>query len=311
MKFTDSDILEIFQQIQGFSSLDIVVQRVFSGTNFVSIVSAGDFQTSPKKAIFREFGSCELIDAERERMIFELASNSSVGPKMLLETQEYRIEEFLEGKTMERTTCINYLKSTAAALAEFHSLIDCRSSENSILAYLHNWRSKLNKNLSSSSTLKKISLLHEIDSNFDEVATWQWPSSENVLSHNDFSYGNLIVQDEKVRIIDFEYSGPGHPSTDLASFLIETMFDFSQSDYRFFPQDELPLQDQKSLVFHYCQLRNLDGEDMWLKVKKSKAIVCFLGALWAGCNFSEEKPSMIDYAFIRLELFNRFKNELS
>ena len=311
MKYTEQDIARIIQDLKGFDPTEasLSISKLFSGTNFISIVEApGIF-----KAIFREFGESPLINRQREALTFKLASDSGLGPKILQSQADYRIEEFITGKTLQRLECGNHIASISRSLAQFHQMAEV-GPENIITEYIQSWRAKLLNNLSDFSidSEKKLELISLVQEHYEEALKIVVnDSQEFVLSHNDFSYGNLIVQDQEILILDYEYAGPGHPSIDLASLIVETMFDFSQPEYQYLPQDELSLAHQELLVSSYSQARKMKAEVLWGQVARSKAVVCYLGALWAGCNYNDTKASMLDYALIRMQLFLKYKSELS
>ena len=303
MSISTDQIIESVKRIPEFAESEICVERLFSGTNIVSLV-----KSNISAVVFREFRAAKLIDPNRERAVFSLASELNIGPKALIVEEKFRIEEFIPGRTMERTECSQYLESTALALSNFHS-IPFHSTQNSILSYLENWKTECELNLSTLPSDSQI--LSLINSEWSTVLSLLvYNSEEFVLCHNDFSYGNLIITSTGVKVIDYDYSGFGHPSVDLATFCIETMFDFSQPVYQFLPQEELTKDQQQVFVQHYSRFSKRDFEDMWKKFLRSKATVCFLGALWAGCQYSEANTSMLDYMRIRLSLYNKYKNEL-
>lgn len=307
MIISNEEIIGIVKSLPIFGSSEISVERLFSGTNIVSLV-----KNNTCAVIFRQFKAAKLIDTQREREVFSLASQAGIGPKAILISENYRIEEFIEGTTMERTQCSQFLESTARSLANFHS-IPMQSNENSIKQYLVNWKIQFEQNLHPLTSDPSISsMLNYVNSEFSSVLDLLVDNTEEfVLCHNDFSYGNLLVTPTGVRIIDYDYSGLGHPSIDLASFCIETMFDFSQPVYQYLPQDELKKDEQENFVRFYAEARNWDFDDLWKKFLHSKAIVCFLGAFWAGCQYSESNQSMLDYLRIRLSLYEKYKSELS
>jgi thiamine kinase-like enzyme len=69
-----------------------------------------------------------------------------------------------------------------------------------------------------------------------------------VLLHNDLVVGNILVDDQNIRLIDFEYSGYGNEIYDIASFLTER---------------ELPSDDEE----FFTSLFNVDKNELEL-VKK-------------------------------------------
>ena len=51
----------------------------------------------PTTLLYRKF-ECELIDKRVEATIFESMSSQGLGPKLLFQNTEYRIEEFFDGR---------------------------------------------------------------------------------------------------------------------------------------------------------------------------------------------------------------------
>ena len=151
-------------------------------------------------------------------------------------------------------------------------------------------------------------ILNGIESEEKEAKSLLPKTDKVVFSHNDFSYGNIIFDNHKYWIIDYEYAGVGFPSIDLASYIIESMFDFSTPQYRFLPEDEISHSTQLEFVGKYSELARLDSDDLWNEVCKSKAVVCFLGMLWAACMYTPGNVDMLNYSLKRLELYYKYKN---
>lgn len=284
--------------------------RLFSGTNQIFTVKAGDFSV-----IFRKFGKNQMISPENERRNFKIAADAGLGPSCLFQNNDYRIEEFIYGETLQRTQVSQYATEIVPSLFAFHSLAK-GSGESSTLSFLNSWThlftSRLDyfkKNLIQIADEEKeiISCISEaIFSNDFKAKSFLPSDSELVFSHNDFSYGNIIKGRDRYWLIDYEYAGLGHPSIDIASFVIDSMFDYSTPTYQYFPDEEVPHSTQLNLVGTYAELAKIDPDDLWNEVCRGKAVVNYLGILWAACMYEPGNINMLKYSLIRLNLFNKY-----
>lgn len=54
-------------------------------------------RAKPTAVLYRKF-MCDVIDRDRENLVFSALSEKGLGPKLLFVNQEYRIEEFFDGR---------------------------------------------------------------------------------------------------------------------------------------------------------------------------------------------------------------------
>ena len=288
-----------------------VITPIFSGTNRIYKI---DSNTTPATVILRRFGSNGLISPEFERRNFELVSGSGQGPKSLYETSSYRIEEYLPGITLPREEVSESAEAIVPALYSYHQL-SSGGDELCILKYINSWTCIACENFQKYYSMNNLSneekniiavISETIQSKEFKAKSFLPTTEEMIFSHNDFSYGNIIKGPDRYWIIDYEYSGPGHPSIDLATYIIESMFDFSGPCYRYHPEDEMPYSSQVNFVAAYADMARLDSDDLWNDVCRTKAAVNYLGMLYAACLFSPGNLDMLHYSINRLELFNKY-----
>lgn len=313
---TENEIInKLKQSISSFNKIpndSIHFTHLVSGTNQIYKISSS-CQDSP--VIFRKFGINNFISKEIERNNFLLVSTSSQGPRAFFQSEDFRIEEYL-GESLSRENCNSCAAELIPSLLSYHNL-HRGFGPNSILEYIHNWSNafflksiKYKNNLS----ILETSLLKNVKKSIkifkDEVFELLPKCDEYIFSHNDFSYGNVIVGENRYWIIDYEYSGLGHPSVDLASFIIETQFDFSTPKYRHIPEDEMPTETQLQFVNRYADIARIDSDELWYDVNRSKACLCYLGMIWAACQYQPGCTDMLDYSLMRKELFLKYKREV-
>jgi thiamine kinase-like enzyme len=302
------NVLKTF--IPSYTNADInqiVFSRLFSGTNIIYKAQCSDAEN----VIIRKFGSNSLVSREIEKRNFHVVSSSNLGPKCLYETEEYRIEQYIHGETLRRDQLERLAESVAPCLVSFHNIAR-GSGISSTESYIHNWKSQFISQVSECNSITYLekemisSILATISSEEGRVLSLLPNTEDLIFSHNDFSYGNIIYDNTKYWIIDYEYAGLGYPSIDLASYIIESMFDFSTPEYRYIPEDEISYNSQLGFVGAYAEEARLDADDLWNEVCRSKAVLCYLGALWAGCMYKPGDVNMLRYSLTRLELFNKY-----
>lgn len=72
-------------------------------------------------------------------------------------------------------------------------------------------------------------------------------SGPQVILHNDVVEGNLLIVGDKIKLIDFEYSGLGNPIFDIASFITERELNEEQIAYFVSQFDNVNLDDLKTV----------------------------------------------------------------
>jgi thiamine kinase-like enzyme len=296
------------------NSSQIVLTSIFSGTNKITKI---EFVDDSRPLILREFGRVAFINPKNERNNFELVSKNGLGPRSLLCTDSFRIEEFISGETLLRSRCGEFAERIVPHLISFHSL-PVRRDKNFTLKYIEKWSDLMLKNfavhnsefLSSEEKNLIKTVTNAVENEKEQILNLISKYPEPIVfCHHDFSYGNIIQSPEKFWIIDYEYAGPGFASVDLASFIIETMFDFSKPEFQFIPDEEMPYEQQRKFSDTYAEMTGKEKDVFWKDVVKSKAVVCYLGMLWASCKYVPGDVSMLAYANTRLSLYTHYKCE--
>lgn len=82
----------------------------------------------------------------------------------------------------------------------------------------------------------------------DVLAYIQTVSSKQVFCHNDWVDGNILFDEQRMYLIDYEYAGMNHPYFDVMSFLSENEIDdptLREAFYHIYFDDQIPYQELK------------------------------------------------------------------
>ena len=74
---------------------DCKMTKLVGNSNKVYMVQTS-LPLTPKRLIFRVFGSGETLDLQTNSSIFQRLAENKVAPKIYFETSLYRVEEYLE-----------------------------------------------------------------------------------------------------------------------------------------------------------------------------------------------------------------------
>ena len=266
----------------------------------------------PSPVIIREFGESPLVPPELERRNFAMVSRAGLGPRSLAQTDSYRIEEFIPGRPILRSQLEEIAEQVVPTLSAFHS-ISSEQCEPVTLSLIRRWKLMLETQSQiylSCVDASSQAILEEILSTISderEIRSLMPRSSDLAFLHGDFYYGNIIYGKQKYWLVDYEYSEMGHPSIDLANFIVDGMFEYSNSQFLYFPEEELSPSVQVDFVENYANAKKIDSEDLWTDVCRAKAIVNYTKMLWAACSYTPGNSKVLNYANIRLQLYNRYK----
>ena len=112
-----SRIVEHIDSWKAVNFKDTKFSRLNGLSNACYKVSASDVMT----LLYRKF-ECKVVDKQVEALIFKVASDEGLGPKLLHQSSEYRIEGFLEGRPLTiwemRNPC--FMSAFVDKIFDFH-----------------------------------------------------------------------------------------------------------------------------------------------------------------------------------------------
>ncbi len=242
------------QEPKGFSSLAYVVKT--------------SLDISPKAILFRSLSAKDnaILDQKREEQLFLFLGEKEIAPKCLYYDQDCRIEEFYEGHSLKRTDIFNdnILKKVANQIYQLHQLKPLGLPKESFFTLLHTkWgglasqvlthqRDKFPEN--EQEMIEDLTKIYHPDM-FKKVEKLL-PKSELSFCHNDTYHGNImLLSDQRVKLLDFEFSCMNHKAFDFSNFFAETVMSHGHEKYPYFDieKPKFKKSDIQKMVDYYFQ----------------------------------------------------------
>ena len=272
-----------------------------SGSNTIYLVEA--IRPTGLKAIYRKFGRKDGLIADYERKIAYRLSEIGIGPRIFTETEEYRLEEYLPGRTLDRLEVRNpaIIPLICHAIHEFHGL-DMTSIVPVISTSVRNvdiWRGECI--LSGQFHAGKEILSEEMYGKFVGLMG----NLEGLCFCHMDCYGlNCILgQGNQVRLVDYEYSGYNYRGMDLASVLNGLLYDYQAPNppyLEYHPEDRC----NSKLLTQYIKAYGGDAH-LWTETKLCIACDHYIWSIWALFMQGHGRPGFdyLTYADIRTKDF--------
>ena len=242
----------------------------------------------PKDLIYRVFGPNEITEKSRERQIFSQLSHHHFGPKNLGSSDTERLEEYFEGflptpnklfydkeiltKICKKLRKLHYLDMSKAIGGEgIITDLNINKWTNLILN-----KKDLFEAAGEWENVQKV-VANKIAQGFNDVIPRE---SEVVYCHLDPSPLNFLynAQDNKVKFVDFEFSGYSYRSLDFGLMLSEVQMDYLFDSPPYFKAcEELAPSDLaiKDFVIAYGE-----GKEMWVEIKRSLIAADYIWSIW-------------------------------
>lgn len=188
------------------------------------------FEFAGKKYVIRinGAGTEELIDRQNEAAVYKTIAGYGLSDKVICLNDEegYKVTEFVEGARNCDPHNFSEVKLCMGKLKQFHDLRITTANTfdlfRQINFYESLWGGCSSKYSDYLQVKQKVFSLKNFINKYSEVKT---------LTHIDAVPDNfLIVDDNKVIIIDWEYAGMCDPHLDLAMFAVYAAYDKQQTD---------------------------------------------------------------------------------
>lgn len=300
---------------------DFVVTRLTGNSSQVFLLE-NSIGVSPKYLIFRFFGSADTLDLSSSSLITAKLSKHGLAPKILVETSEYRLEEYLCGyRNLKNSEIrdIQIAEKISIKLKIFHSLdfSDILDPESIVcIKNAEKWRKIAKTNLpeSMNSRAEEVALaISALNKDYYKIFLDILPkTSPIVLSHMDTSYLNFLYQQEKkeVYLLDFDYTGYCYRAFDLAMLLTDIKYDYDSNEFPYFKVDTTSYN--TDLLLASCVKAYGEGVEMFIECKQCMVAAHYLWAMWAFSlhNTSQDGLDMLTYGLCRFQEFISSYNQL-
>lgn len=238
-----------------FTADDLIITPYKSLTNNINAVELPRPDIEPRKVLVRIFAdTSKIINQRKERAIFTEVGNQGMGPRVLAESDGFRIEEFFDSRLLTNFELRNrrLMQNFSEILCDFHynkgldaQLMKVEKKEKPfILGVLDDWlqmfRQEYDMYCKMTTLPENRKVLEEmrflLSPQFVDEFTSLLPKGtpELVVSHNDIHEGNILQmskQRTKLVLIDYEYCNYNYRGFDLSLYVTESAFDYTYPVY--------------------------------------------------------------------------------
>lgn len=225
-----------------------------------------------------------IIDRENERLIMNYLSKYNLAPKIIKEYQDFRIEQYFEGNNDIHPS--KYQHNLCKILKKIHNL-NIQSNFSYFWDRFFEWKEQ------AGNPYQK-----EIDNTIKKIKTFDchyW--NQEIVGHGDLTVGNILLNDEKVNLIDYEYSCILPRAFDIANHLCE--YEGLDSDKFTYPNKDVRI----SLIKNYIETEQ-KYNDKYLQIIDYYSLISHY--YWGCWSIIQEKLSNIDFEYKKYGE-NRFK----
>ena len=232
-----------------------------------------------------------LIDRKIEKKIMDYLNNYNIAPKILKEYDNCRIEEYFEGvNNVHPSTYQKYLCKT---LKNIHNL-PIKDNLPSFWDRFYKWKKETDHPYQ-----KEInSILNKINS----FTSKYW--NQEVLGHGDLTTGNILLQNNEIKLIDYEYSCILPRAFDISNHLCE--YEGLDSDNFTYPDKNVRV----SLIKNYIE-KDFEYDCQFLEIIDYYSLISHY--YWGCWSITQTKISNIDFDYKkygenRFKMFLHYKN---
>ncbi|XP_054131015.1 choline kinase alpha isoform X2 [Melozone crissalis] len=285
----------------------------------------------PRTVLLRLYGAILQMGAEAmvlESVMFAILAERALGPKLYGIFPQGRLEEFIPSRKLntEELSIPDISAEIAEKMARFHGMKMPFNKEPKWLfgtmeKYLNQvMRIKFTRE-SQTRKLNKL-LSYNLPQEMQNLrAMLEATSSPVVFCHNDCQEGNILLlegressENQKLMLIDFEYSSYNYRGFDIGNHFCEWMYDYSYEKYPFFKASVLKYPSKKQQL-HFLSsylsafhdgFENLSDEEkseleevVLVEVNRFALASHFFWGLWS---IIQAKISSIEFGYLEYAL---------
>ncbi|XP_068049929.1 choline kinase alpha isoform X2 [Anomalospiza imberbis] len=285
----------------------------------------------PRKVLLRLYGAILQMGAEAmvlESVMFAILAERALGPKLYGIFPQGRLEEFIPSRKLstEELSLPDISAEIAEKMARFHGMKMPFNKEPKWLfgtmeKYLNQvLRIKFTRECQTRKLNKLLS--YNLPQEMKNLrAMLEATSSPVVFCHNDCQEGNILLlegressENQKLMLIDFEYSSYNYRGFDIGNHFCEWMYDYSYEKYPFFKASVLKYPSKKQQLhflssylsaFHdgFENLSNEEKseleEEVLVEVNRFALASHFFWGLWS---IIQAKISSIEFGYLEYAL---------
>ncbi|KAM4572741.1 choline kinase alpha isoform 2-T2 [Odontesthes bonariensis] len=299
-----------------------------------SLDSVGD---EPRSILLRLYGAI-LQGAEAmvlESVMFAILAERELGPKLYGIFPQGRLEQYVPSRKLD--TCELSDPSISAEVAEkmvkFHGMrMPFNKEPKWLFGTMDKYLSQVMKlNFTRESHLRRFNrlLAHNLPQEMETLKSLlESTRSPVVFCHNDCQEGNILLlkgsDQQKLMLIDFEYSSYNYRGFDIGNHFCEWMYDYNSDEFPFFkvsPQNYPSKAQQLHFIESYLSesdrgFYNLSleeqmrlKEELYVEVNRFALASHFFWGLWSiiQARLSTIEFGYLEYAQARFEAYFRQK----
>jgi len=235
------------------------------------------------------------ISRSKELIASNAAAEIGLSPAVIYNTKGVLILEYIEGAMLSTDSIVDKLESIISLIKKIHSEMSKKLYGHSVnfgaFDAIKRY-AKLLKNHKSSYTQLLPSLLFQVDKL--EINTSPY---DIVFCHNDLIFTNFLDDEDRLWIVDWEYSGFNNPLFDLGDFASHCNFPENKEIFLLENYFEKKINEKLLLEFNSFKCAAILREAMWSMVAELTSKIDFNFLI-----YTQEKLAKFNDAYNKLSL---------
>ena len=235
------------------------------------------------------------ISRSKELIASNAAAEIGLSPAVIYNTKGVLILEYIEGAMLSNDSMVDKLESIISLIKKIHSEMSKKLYGHSVnfgaFDAIKRY-AKLLKNHKSSYTQLLPSLLFQVDKL--EINTSPY---DIVFCHNDLIFTNFLDDEDRLWIVDWEYSGFNNPLFDLGDFASHCNFSENKEIFLLENYFEKKINEKLLLEFNSFKCAAILREAMWSMVAELTSKIDFNFLI-----YTQEKLAKFNDAYNKLSL---------
>ena len=235
------------------------------------------------------------ISRSKELIASNAAAEIGLSPAVIYNTKGVLILEYIEGAMLSNDSIVDKLESIISLIKKIHSEMSKKLYGHSVnfgaFDAIKRY-AKLLKNHKSSYTQLLPSLLFQVDKL--EINTSPY---DIVFCHNDLIFTNFLDDEDRLWIVDWEYSGFNNPLFDLGDFASHCNFSENKEIFLLENYFEKKINEKLLLEFNSFKCAAILREAMWSMVAELTSKIDFNFLI-----YTQEKLAKFNDAYNKLSL---------